>query len=157
MGVDQGEETTMEPKRLISVIAGLAAMTAASGWSAEEEPLGVSFDGLTLVEHAEVDVTYVLPEADFSVYNRFMILEPEVAFRRNWQRDVNRGVRSTAQRVSTQDMDRMKSQMSELFLEVFTQELMNGGFTIVEEPDEDVLILRPAIINLDVTAPDTTS
>jgi hypothetical protein len=154
MGVDQGEETTMEPKRLISVIAGLAAMTAATAWS-EEEPLGVSFDGLTLVERADVDVTYVLPEADFSIYNRFMILEPEVAFRRNWQRDVNRGVRSTAARVTSEDMDRMKSQMSELFLEVFTQELMSGGFTIVEEPGEDVLILRPAIINLDVTAPET--
>src|SRR5262245_19657907 len=140
MGVDQGEETTMEPKRLISVIAGFAAMTAATGWSAEE-PLGVSFDGLTLVEHAEADVTYVLPEADFSIYNRFMILEPEVAFRRNWQRDINRGVRSPAQRVTTQDMERIKSQMSELFLEVLMQELMNGGFEIVEEPDEDVLIL----------------
>ena len=147
----------MEPKRLISVIAGFAAMTAATSWSAEEEPLGVSFDGLTLIEHAEADVTYVLPEADFSIYNRFMIMEPEVAFRRNWQRDVNRGVRSTAQRVTTQDMDRMKSQMSELFLEVFTQELKVGGFTIVEEPAEDVLILRPAIINLDVTAPNTTT
>ena len=50
----------MEPKRLISVIVGLAAMTAATGWSAEEEPLGVSFDGLTLIDHADVDVTYVL-------------------------------------------------------------------------------------------------
>jgi len=145
----------MEPKRLISVIAGFAAMTAATSWSAEEEPLGVSFDGLTLIEHAEVDVTYVLPEADFSIYNRFMIMEPAVAFRRNWQRDVNRGVRSPAQQVSTRDMERIKSQMSELFLEVFTQELTNGGFTIVEEPDEDVLILRPAIVNLDVTAPNT--
>jgi hypothetical protein len=66
--------------RLISAIAGLAAMTAATGWSAEEEPLGVSYDGLTLVEHAEADVTYVLPEADFTIYNRFMIMEPEVAF-----------------------------------------------------------------------------
>jgi len=157
MGVDQGEETTMESKRLIFVIAGLAALAAAPAWSAEDEPGSVSFDGLTLVEHADADVTYVLPEADFSVYNRFMIMEPEVAFRRNWQRDVNRGVRSTAARVTTQDMDRIKSQMSELFLEVFTQELNAGGFTIVEEPGEDVLILRPAIINLDVTAPNTTT
>jgi hypothetical protein len=86
-----------------------------------------------------------------------MILEPEVAFRRNWQRDVNRGVRSPAQRVTTQDVEGIKSQMSELFLEVFTQELANGGFEIVEEPGEDVLILRPAIINLDVTAPNTQS
>ena len=143
----------MEPQRLISVIAGFAAMTAATGWSAEEEPL--SFDGLALVEHADVDVTYVLPEADFSMYNRFMIMEPQVAFRRNWQRDVNRGVRSPAQIVNTRDMERIKAQMSELFLEVFTQELTNGGFTIVEEPDEDVLILRPAIVNLDVAAPNT--
>jgi hypothetical protein len=152
---NQGEETIMEPKRLFPIIAGLAAMTAAPGWSAEDEPLGVSFDGLTLIEHADADVTYVLPEADFSLYNRFMIMEPEVAFRRNWQRDVNRGTRSPAQRVNTRDMERIKSQMSELFLEVFTQELTNGGFMIVEEPDEDVLILRPAIVNLDVAAPNT--
>jgi Protein of unknown function (DUF3313) len=146
----------MEPKRLISVIAGFAAMTAATGWSAEE-PLGVSFDGLTLVEQAEVDLTYVLPEADFAIYNRFMILEPEVAFRRNWQRDVNRDARTLSQRVTERDMERIKSGMAELFLEVFTQELTAGGFAVVEEPDEDVLILRPAIINLDVAAPNTQS
>ena len=33
----------------------------------------------------------------------------------------------------------------------------NGGYGIVEEAGEDVLLVRPAIIDLDVTAPDTMS
>ena len=47
--------------------------------------------------------------------------------------------------------------MKELFLEVFTDELQEGGYPVVEEPGENVMILRPAIIDLVVTAPDLPS
>jgi hypothetical protein len=51
-------------------------------------------------------------------------------------------------------MERIKTGMAELFLEVFTEELEKAGIPITEEPGDDVLLLRPAIINLDVAAPD---
>lgn len=45
---------------------------------------------------------------------------------------------------------------------MFTQELEKGGYTVVDyegvdNSNQDLLVLRPAIVNLDVTAPDTRS
>jgi hypothetical protein len=55
-------------------------------------------------------------------------------------------------------MDEIKAGLSAEFLKIFTDELQNkGGYTIVTEGADDVLILRPAIIDLEVSAPDTMS
>ena len=81
-----------------------------------------------------------------------MILEPFVAFRSNWQRDQNRG---RGRNISARDMERIKADVASMFREVFTQNLQaDDGFEVVDEADYDVLLIRPAIIDLDITAPD---
>jgi hypothetical protein len=117
-----------------------------------QEPPATEHDGLVLVEDSQADLVYVLPDADFSVYDSFYIVEPMVAFRKNWQRDFNRS--SSQRRVTEADMERIKLGMTELFLEVFTEELEDAGYPVVSDIGENVMILRPAIIDLDVTAPD---
>ena len=37
---------------------------------------------------------------------------------------------------------------------MFAETLSSGGYEIVEEAAEDVLLIRPAIVNLDITAPE---
>ena len=112
-----------------------------------------TFDGLKPVKDSTVAMAYIDPEADFSVFKRVMILEPYVAFRSNWQRSQNRGSRRN--RVSNRDMERIKTDTANLFRDVFIEQLQaDGGFEIVEETGDDVLLLRPAIIDLDITAPD---
>jgi len=55
-------------------------------------------------------------------------------------------------------MERIRTRLAEEFTAVFTEVLQeNDGYELVEERAEDVLILRPAIVNLDVNAPDTRS
>ena len=49
----------------------------------------------------------------------------------------------------------MKAELSSLFREVFSKTLEEGGYELVTERAEDVLLLKPAIINLDLIAPDT--
>ena len=44
-----------------------------------------------------------------------------------------------------------------MFREVFTKVLAEGGYELVNERAEDVLMIKPAIINLDISAPDTLS
>jgi len=51
-------------------------------------------------------------------------------------------------------MERIKSDVATLFERVFTDRLEAAGFEVVDVAAEDVLLLRPSIINLDVTAPD---
>ena len=107
------------------------------------------------VEGAKVHAAYIDPNADFGVFRRVAILDPAVSFRSNWQRDQNR---SRTQNVRTGDLERIKSDVAKLFREVFKERLeMNAGYKVVDEAGEDVLPLRPVIIDLDITAPDTTS
>ncbi len=116
----------------------------------------ISFDGLVRIEDSNVAAAYIDPEADFSVFQRVAILDPFVTFRSNWQRDVNRS-RSRG-RIRASDMERIKADVASLFKEVFTERLeADDGFEVVVFADYDVLLLRPAIIDLDITAPDTRS
>ena len=117
------------------------------------DPPEETHDGLVSVPDAKMAAAYVNPNADFSGYHKFLILEPYVAFKKNWERDQRRSVH----RVSKSDMEDMKRRTAEVFMEVFTETLEEGGYSIVTEADYDVLIIRPAIIDLDVTAPDTMS
>ncbi len=123
------------------------------GISMAADPPEETHDGLVSVPDAKMAAAYVHPDADFSGYDKFLILEPYVAFKKNWERDQQRSVH----RVSTSDMEDMKRRTAEVFMEVFTETLEAGGYSIVTEADFDVLIIRPAIIDLDVTAPDTMS
>ena len=111
-------------------------------------------EGLKLVPNTR-DIALVWAEegADLSHYNRVYLVEPYVAFKKNWQRDQNRGTL----KVKSSDMERIKTRVKALFMEVFTEELESNGYTLVNERAEDVLIVKPAIINLDVTAPDVRS
>jgi hypothetical protein len=119
-----------------------------------EEAVGTTFDNLVAVEGAALHTAFIDPKADFSVFKRVAILEPYVAFRSNWQRDQNR---SRSRNIGARDMERMKEDVARLFERVFAERLEAAGYEVVDGANEDVLLLRPAIIDLDITAPDTRS
>ncbi len=134
-----------------AIVMGLCLLSAATVQAQERTSI---FENLVAVEGAPVAMAFIDPKADFGSFKRVMILDPYVSFRANWQRDQNRASRS--QRVSARDMERIRADVAALFRDVFTERLQaNDGFEIVNEPDDDVLLLRPAIIDLDITAPDT--
>jgi len=130
----------------------LALVVALATWRVESDDAPeLSFDGLHLVEDAKVAIAYVEPEADFSVYDSFLMLEAYVAFKKNWQRDT----RVAGRRVSNADVERIKGEVATLLHETFRKELdEKGGYAFVEKPGDSVMILRPAIIDLVITAPD---
>lgn len=111
-------------------------------------------EGLELVENdGKGALVWARPGASLEQYNRIYLVEPHVAFRKNWERDH----RSGTMRVSSRDMDRIKGNVRTIFMEVFTEEMKKGGYELATERAEDVLIVKPAIINLDVAAPDIRS
>jgi len=117
----------------------------------ERDEENVTYDGLIAIEASNVYSAYIDPSADFSVFRRVAILEPLVAFRSNWQRDQNR---SRSRNIRGSDVARIKEDVAGIFKDVFTEQLEAAGFEVVNYADEDVLILRPAIVDLDITAPD---
>jgi hypothetical protein len=81
-----------------------------------------------------------------------------VSFEKNWQRDYNRDAIGLDGRVSDNDVKAIKKRVADEFKVVFTNELdTKGGYAVVDHAAADVLVLRPAIINLVVNAPDTNS
>lgn len=134
---------------------GLVLLTAAAG-AKEKEPLPqVSPDGLHLQKSSKSGAVYLKPGADFSQYRRVSILECYVEFEKNWQRDYNRSQVSVDGRVTDKDVERMKTQLAAEFKKVFSNELAkNGGYEVVDVAAPDVLLLRPALLNVEVNAPD---
>jgi len=111
-------------------------------------------DGLQLQKHTKQRLVYLKPGATFSQYDRVAILECYVEFRKNWARDYNSEHRSLENQVTNQDIERMKSALSTEFKKVFVNELTRGGYQVVDTTAPDVLVLRPALVNVDATAPD---
>jgi hypothetical protein len=103
-------------------------------------------------------VVYARTGATLDQYTKVALLDCYVAFKKNWDRDYNRDQMSLSNRVTTDDMERIKKAVADEFRKVFTEELQEkGGYQIVDVAGDDVLIVRPAIVNLDVTAPDLKS
>jgi hypothetical protein len=144
----------MKRKLVFSVLACWLLLAGIPGLAADS-PGHTSHEGLKLVKKDRSTELYVRPGASLAQYKRVAILDCPVAFRKNWERDQNDEVMDPINRVTKKDMDRIKAELSKEFLRIFTRELQDkGGYTVVDTGAEDVLILRPAIINLDVSAPD---
>jgi hypothetical protein len=111
-------------------------------------------DGLHLQHQTKHGVVYLKPGATLDAYTQVKILDVYVAFHKNWQRNFNDDQASLENRVTDKDMDKIKARVAKEFPIVFTKVLEKGGYQVVDTTGKDVLLLRPAIINLVVTAPD---
>lgn len=132
----------------------LLLFAASSLQAASDKLPEVTVDGLHHLSDTELAIVYAQPGADLGQYNKVYLADTYVAFKKNWRRDQNSGGRL---KVTVSDMEDIKAELAEMFREVFTATLEEGGYKLVTERGEDVLIITPAIINLDVTAPDTMS
>jgi len=132
----------------VVVMTLAASATLASDQGAQE----VTHDGLELVPDTDVAAAWVKPGADFTPFSKVMILEAYVAFKKNWQMNHNRG---SINRITDRDVQNIKTETSRLFHQVFTEVIEKGGYPVVEDPGPEVMLLRPAIIDLDITAPST--
>ena len=131
----------------------ICLLISIEAWSDELEPAPeVSLDGLEQVEKTRRREVYAAPGADWSTYDSVIVEDVTVAFRKNWLRDQNRGL--PTQRVKPSDMEDIEREIKTLFVEVFTEELLAAGYVFSEVRDHDVMIIKPAILDLSVNAPD---
>lgn len=142
------------PKILFAMIILMVSIaTLSPAWAKKNLP-EINDEGMELVKDSDLATVYADPGADLSIYNRILLKDATVAFKKNWQREQNRGHHF---KVKTRDMERIQADVATLFREVFTKELVDGGYELVEDAGADVLIVSPAIVDLDVVAPDVQS
>jgi hypothetical protein len=114
---------------------------------------GDLFENLEPLEGAKAALVEIDPNADFGAYTKVKVLDTFVAFRSGWERDQRRT--GSHMYINQNDVERIKAGVADLFKQVFTEVLeADNGYETVDESGEDVLLVRPAIIDLDINAPD---
>ena len=135
-------------------MAGLLLAHAPAATAADPFPQ-VSPEGLVLQKDTKLRAVYLKPGFTLAPYKRVAILDCFVQFADNFQRDYNADQPGLARQITTQDMTKITTALAAEFKQVFTQELQDkGGYPVVDFAATDVLVVRPALINLVVTAPD---
>jgi hypothetical protein len=133
---------------------GLAFVCPAEPAAAESPP-EVTKDGLHLYRQTKQRLAYVRPGATFTQYKRVAILDCYVEFSKEWVKDYNRDQRDPSRQIRESDLDRAQKALQGDFKKIFTEELQEGGrYQITDSGGPDVLVLRPALINIQVSAPD---
>lgn len=113
-------------------------------------------DGLVEVKPKRVDEAWLLPGADFRQYSAVIIDEPDVAFDKDWMRNMNES-RNLSRRVSQEDAEKIALASRSGLVEVFEDEFRKAGYVIATAPGGEVLRLSPSIVKLYVNAPDVMS
>jgi hypothetical protein len=132
-------------------VAGLAlALVAVSGAWADKPPQ--NWDGLELQKRKGIDLFYIRPNVEFKAYKDVMVDELVVAFDKNW--DPNDSVRGVSRRLSTDDIEKIRSDMVTEFRKVFVEELTKGGYAVVDKPGDATLHVSPGLADVYINAPD---
>ena len=135
------------------IAAGLLALFANA--SIAETPPG-TWDGLVEVKSKKFDAAYLAPGADFRPYTKIMVDPTQVAFRKDWMKDVNND-RSVSRQVTDEDAQEILAAARSNFDDIFIEAYTKAGYTVVTTPGADVLRVATGVVNLYLNAPDTMS
>lgn len=138
---------------LLAATLSCLALTAVPATAASAE--SKTWDGLVEVNSPKLDVVFLAPGADFRPYTKVKIDQPEVAFQKNWMRNMNTG--SMHRRVTDSDAKEILAAVQSNTSDIFTESFTKAGYAVVTEAGEDVLRVRSGVIDLYVNAPDTMS
>ncbi len=131
----------------------ILVLSLSSSLHAKDDAPEVTSDGLHRVPGTQLGFVYAAPDANLGIYSKLLLIDPHVAFRKDWQRDTNEG---KPYNVTAKDMVNIRAELAALFSEILVQALEDSDHVLVTEQAEDVLIIRPAILDLNVTSPDTS-
>ena len=132
-------------------LAALAFVFALGPVLAEDAP--TSWDGLVEVKPRKMEAAYVLPGADFRPDTKVMLDPVEVAFQKDWLKNMNQNTPLSYQvtdRDAQKILDTARSNFDDIFQEAFTK----AGYQVVTTAAPDVLRIRSGLLNLYVNAPD---
>jgi hypothetical protein len=136
------------------VLFAVLTIVGPQSFSTAREVPGTTEDGLELKKQTKQRLVYLKPDASFAPYKRFALVDCHVEFSKTWLRDYNNDQRDPSRRISEDDLERAKTDLAAQFRKIFSEELTRGGYPLSEGAAPDVLALRPALINISVSAPD---
>ena len=130
-------------KHSITLMMSVLAL-AFAGFAAAQDAPETSFDGLVKQEKGRFKLTYVDPDIDFSVYNKYIPGTAQFQFRA-----VKKTSNMTARRSNQREFwisDADKQKLEDTVSSIFAEELAKSEtFTETNEPGPDTLIIRGAL------------
>ena len=122
---------------------------------AEDTKSDAKDSGLELKSESKWLTVHVKPGVDFSGYKTIKMEDVTVAFKDDWQRDYNKHYRGIDFRIDDKDMKELTDRATEQFDEVFSEKIAEDGrYSLVDKAGKDSLIIKPAIVDLDINGPD---
>jgi hypothetical protein len=140
---------------VVAAMCACLALVCPAAVAATQPPPQVTKEGLHLYKQAKHRVVYVRPGASFTQYKRVAILDAYVEFSKDWVKEYNRTQRELSRQISDSDLERAKTALQSDFKKIFADELQEGGrYQVTDSGGADVLVLRPALVNIRVSGPD---
>lgn len=144
----------MRNKLILAILFAMLGLAALGGCAtAPAQPEG-EWDGLVRQSHPRLNAVFIRPGAaeDMGAF-RNVILDPvHVSFASDFETGRRSG--SVARRLNANDLAEIRASLADQFLQIFRDELLAGGYTLVEEPGADTLRVSAAIIDLFISAPE---
>ena len=137
----------------MAIKTNLLAFLAFSVAGTVSAELPQNWDGLVEVKPKRMDAAYLLPGADFRSYTKVMIDPSVVAFKKDWQRNMNTSGPPGSDRITADDAKKIIDGTQKNFDEVFAETMTKSGYAVVTAPGPDVLRLSPGVANLYINAP----
>ena len=138
--------------RLKTILTAAMLSILAATVNAADKPPG-NWDGLVEVKSKRLDMAYLAPGADFRPYARIMVDPTQVAFHKDWMKDMN-DRRDVSRKVTEEHAKEILDAARTNFADVFVEAFGKAGYTIVTAPGNDVLRISPGVANLYINAPD---
>jgi Protein of unknown function (DUF3313) len=132
--------------------AAVAAVTLPATVAMAKEKPPAEWDGLVRRDSKKMDNVYVRPNVQFKAYKSVMLDPVDVKFDKNW--DPNSGTRGVSGRITDEDIQKIRTELSALFADEFTKRLTKAGYPVVTARGDDVLHVQAAIIDLYINAPE---
>lgn len=131
----------------VALLATFAACTTAPPTIQQGPDAEVTFDGLVAIDNSVFQRAWIDPDIDLSFYNQIMAGGAEFEFR------AVRGNAGTASRASSRNefpiSEENQQRLKDTVGEIFREELSNSQyFTMTDQPGEDVLIVRGALLDI---------
>ncbi|MBW2541803.1 MAG: DUF3313 family protein, partial [Deltaproteobacteria bacterium] len=112
-------------------------------------PPEATHEGLRLVPDSKMQHAWVKPGEDFSQYDMIGVLDCYVAFKKSW--------RLNHPDLRAADMYKVRNWLTAELRAIISSELWRNGYQIATAAKKNVLLVRPALIDLEVLEPVTQS
>jgi len=136
---------------VLSVVALGAALPAPS-----QAATPATYEGLVAVQSRNIDELYLRPNSDLASYRRIMIDPPQVAFRKDWNKE-SPDLHGVTRRLRQDDVQRIADDTASVMQSAVAEAFKARGYESAAAPGPGVLRLSPSVTDLYVNAAEDLS